>query len=99
MVTSKKRPKKITKSDIRRQIFEQREKIRKAISLVKKEKISSAKSEYITTGIAGFDALIEKGIPKKQFCSCGRRSRNRKKPFSAFKHCSIRLKKEKNAYT
>lgn len=52
------------KHSVERQIFKQREPIQKAISLAKDKKKPVLKEEYIFTGISGFDALLEKGIPK-----------------------------------
>ena len=46
------------------QILKQREPIKKAIGLARKNKKPILIDGYIKTGIPGFDALIEKGIPK-----------------------------------
>ena len=47
-----------------RQILKQRESIRKVISQTKEKKKAPLKGEYVLTGIPGFDALLDQGIPK-----------------------------------
>ena len=47
-----------------RQILKQREPIRKVISQTQEKKKTFLKGEYVLTGIPGFDALLDQGIPK-----------------------------------
>ena len=47
-----------------RQILKQREPIRKVISQTQEKKKTFLKGEYVVTGIPGFDALLDQGIPQ-----------------------------------
>ena len=47
-----------------RQILKQREPIRKVISRSEEKKKPLLKGEYVLTGIPGFDALLDQGIPQ-----------------------------------
>ena len=56
--------KQISKKSTARQLLKQREPIRKAINLADDKKEKFTEDGYVKTGISGFDALMEKGIPK-----------------------------------